>query len=418
MFNKYGDFMKVINPRSMVMPYKYFITLLLALLISGCGGSKMTKKLSMPIMPAEPVEVYWAGFAFLGDFNQRGTRYPHAVAIESVTAKNGVSLIDNTLREKIKGFKAPGFILNHGLGKTNKGDNALSIAIALSYEDVYVLPFDGDFKASYDLTMNVVVFDFSDKKVIAAYPMRFLHTELYKRRPTDKQHRQVIKSLLTANDKGINVFDVVIKRMKGIVINPTPGNYIGVNSVKLANKALKYIPSDLLKDENLVAQIAQEFEGQLSKSTYVPMVPFTKGEAVGAKMAARFSNGDSYEFEIPEKDYLINIELQGFKKHSSADHDGFATGLGLTVVRASDEGPGKKFVDASFTHNVWVVKGLAGKNTVKNYWTIYESALSKLLEDLSGQIVSTDSKWLDIHAFGDDLGDQFDRFRGILIKSR
>ncbi|HIF61023.1 MAG TPA: hypothetical protein EYQ26_16300 [Rhodospirillales bacterium] len=398
--------------------YKHLITLLLVLLISGCGGSNVRQQLTMPIMPADPVEVYWAGFAFLGDNDQRETRYPHAVAIESETAKNGVSLIDDTLRDKIKGFTAPGFILNHGLGKTNKGDNALSIAIALSYEDVYVLPFDGDFKVSYDITMNVVVFDFSDKKVIAAYPMRFLHNELYKRRPTDKQHRQVVKSLLTTNDKGINVFDEIIKRMKGIVINPTPGNYIGVNSVTLANKALKYIPSDLLEKESLVAQIAQEFEGQLSKSAYVPMVPFTKGEAVGAKMAARFSNGDSYEFELPEKDYLINLELRGFKKHSSADHDGFVSALGITVVRASDEGPGKKFVDASFTHNVWVVKGLAGENTVKNHWTIYESALSKLIEDLSRQIVSTDSKWLDMHAFGDDVGEQFDRFRGLLIKSR
>ncbi len=398
--------------------YKHLITLLLVLLISGCGGSNVRQQLTMPIMPADPVEVYWAGFAFLGDNDQRETRYPHAVAIESETAKNGVSLIDDTLRDKIKGFTAPGFILNHGLGKTNKGDNALSIAIALSYEDVYVLPFDGDFKVSYDITMNVVVFDFSDKKVIAAYPMRFLHNELYKHRPTDKQHRQVVKSLLTTNDKGINVFDEIIKRMKGIVINPTPGNYIGVNSVTLANKALKYIPSDLLENESLVAQIAQEFEGQLSKSAYVPMVPFTKGEAVGAKMAARFSNGDSYEFELPEKDYLINLELRGFKKHSSADHDGFVSALGITVVRASDEGPGKKFVDASFTHNVWVVKGLAGENTVKNHWTIYESALSKLIEDLSRQIVSTDSKWLDMHAFGDDVGEQFDRFRGLLIKSR
>jgi hypothetical protein len=411
--------MNVLKPRTMVRPYKYLITLLLALLISGCGGSKVTKQLVMPMMPAEPVEVYWAGFAFLGDSNQRETRYPHAVAIESETAKEGVSLFDDMLRDKIKGFTAPGFILHPVVpsGLTNKGE-VLSVAIALSYEDVYVIPFDGDFKVSYDITMNVVVFNWGDKKVIAVYPMRFLHNELYKRRPTDKQHRKVIKSLLTANDKGINVFDEIIKRMKGIVINPTPGNYIGVNSVKLADKALKYIPSDLLEKENLVAQIAQEFEGQLSKSAYVPLIPFTKGEAVGNKMAATFSNGDRYDFELPKKDYFINLELPGFKKHSSADHDGFVSALGLTVVRVSDEGPGKKFVDASFTNNVWVVKGLSGKKSVKNHWAIYESALSKLIEDLSRQIVSTDSKWLDIHAFGDDVGGQFDRFREILIKSR
>ena len=413
MFNKYGDFMNGINPRSMVMPYKYFITLLLALLISGCGGSKMTKKLSMPIMPAEPVEVYWAGFAFLGDNNQKDTRYPYTAKLAMEKEKGGTSVIDKVLRDKIKGFTAPGFILKDELGDLKEG-KSLAMAIALSYEDIYVLDWDGDFKTSYDFGMNVVVFDFEDKKVIAVYPMRFLRTEMYKSRPTKIQHRKIIKSLFTGNDIGFNLLDETIRRMKGMVIKTSHGNYIGVNNIELGAKAVDKIPNKLLDNKVIETQIAQQFEAALSKSAYVPMIPFSKGEAVGRTMAARFSNGDSFNLQLPEKDYLINLKLRKFKKKSSSKHDGFVSLITLTVEKPS----GKKAVNAKFSNKLWVLKALAGESSKEGQWTIYEESLGKLLNDLAEQIVSTDSDWLKKHSVTNDVEDQFESFRTLLIKSQ
>jgi hypothetical protein len=405
--------MLIIKTKDRFSLYKYLITLLLVLLISGCGGSKVRKQLAMPIMPAEPVEVYWAGFAFLGDWNQRETRYPYTAAIATETAKKGVSVIDDTLRDKIKDFTAPGFILKHDLGDLRTG-KALSVAIALSYEDIYVLPFDGDFKASYDIAMNVVVFDFEEKKVIAVYPLRFLRNEMYKSRPTKKQHKEVIKALLTSNNRGFNLFDETIKRMQGMVIKSSYGNYLGVNSVELAPKAIDKIPNKLLQNKIIETQIAQQFEGALSKSAYVPMVPFTKGEAVGGTMAARFSNGDSFELQLPEKDYLINLKLRGFKRKTSSEHDGFTSLITLTVEKPS----GKKTVNAKFSNNIWVLKEMTGENSKGGRWTIYEESLGKLINDLAKQIVSTDSDWLKKHSATKDVDDQFENFRTLLIKSQ
>ena len=89
--------MLIIKTKDRFSLYKYLITLLLVLLISGCGGSKVRKQLAMPIMPAEPVEVYWAGFAFLGDFNQSDTRYPYTaeiVGIDETGVRKSGSVID------------------------------------------------------------------------------------------------------------------------------------------------------------------------------------------------------------------------------------------------------------------------------------------------------------------------------------
>ncbi len=393
--------------------YKHLITLMLVLLISGCGGSKVRKQLAMPIMPAEPVEVYWAGFAFLGNWNQRKTRYPYAAELAMEKVKDGTSIFDKTLRDKIKGFAAPGFTLKHDLGDLKTG-KALSVAIALSYEDIYVLPFKGDYKTSYDIAMNVVVFDFEEKKVIAVYPLRFLRNEMYKSRPTKKQHKEVIKSLFTANDRGFNVFEETIKRMKGMVIKSSYGNYLGVNTVEIAPKAIDEIPDRLLENKVIEVQVAQLLEGALSKSAYVPIVPFTKGEAVGGAMPARFSNGESYEFKLPEKDYLINLKLRGFKKKTSSEHDGFTSLITLTVEKPS----GKKTVNAKFSHNIWVLKEMTGENSKEGRWTIYEESLGKLINDLAKQIVSTDSEWLKKHSATKGVEDQFENFRTLLIKSQ
>ena len=404
--------------------YESLIVLVLLVFISGganafWGDSKEKKQLAMPIMPAEPVEVYWAGFAFLGDWNQRDTRYPYTAEIAGidVQGEKGVSVIDTTLRKKIEGFKAPGFALQHELGDLKTG-NSVSVAIALSYEDIYVLPFDGDFKASYDIAMNVVVFDFELKKVVAVYPLRFLRNEMYKNQPTKEQHKEVIKDLFISNDRGFNLFDETIKRMQSMVIKSTHGMYLGVNSVELGPKAKDKIPSKLLQDKIIETQIAQQFERALSKSAYVPMVPFTKGEAVGGTMSGRFSNGDSFEWKLPEKDYLINLKLRGFKEKTSSEHDGFTSLITLTVLKPSDVRKGKKTVNAKFSNNIWVLKAMTGENSIEGRWAIYEESLGKLINDLAEQIVSTDSDWLKKHSATKGVDEQFEKFRSLLIKSQ
>jgi len=255
--------------------------------MQGCATTTSVKKtptitvhLDKPPAPAEVVDVHWAGFAFLGDYSQRETRYPYTSKIANQKV-NGDSVIDKSLRSKLQGFSTSNYNLDTGLGDLESGEG-LSMALGVSYEDVYVVPFDGDYKVSYEIGLNLVVFDFVDKKIITVYPLRFLRNEVFSHRPTEAENEKIIKSLY--GDNGFNILQETINRMGGLVIRPSYGSYIGVRNVNISNQAFEKIPNNILANDIIKTQVAQELEGLLSKNTYTPVVPFSKGEIIGRSL--------------------------------------------------------------------------------------------------------------------------------------
>jgi len=151
----------------------------------------------------------------------------------------------------------------------------------------------------------------------------------------------------------------------------------------------------------------------LSKNTFVPLVPYSTGEAIGRNMAARFSNGDSYEFKLPELDYFIDIELRDFKLKNREHHIGFASLITLKVDTELSNA-----VNAKFSNVPWVLKEMTGNGSKDSKWTIYEESLGGLLSSLAKQVASSDGKWLKKHSVTKNVDEQLSLFREILIKSQ
>ena len=395
---------------------KFGLMVLFASLMQSCATVAVktpvtkTVHLTKPSVPTEVLDVYWAGFAFLGDYSQRATRYPYTNEIIN-KKKGGRSIIDKSLQSKLNDFSADGFNLHTGttLGDLESG-KGLSMALGISYEDIYVVPFGGKYKASYEIGLNLVVFDFIDKKIITVYPLRFLRNELFNQRPTEEDNKKVIRSLYAGDE--FNILQESVNRMNTIVIRSSYGNYIGVRSVKRSNQASEKIPNDLLRNAIIETQIAQEFEGLLSKNSYTPVVPFTKGEAIGRNMRARFSNGKSFDLILPELDYFVDIELRDFEKKSRKNYQGFSS---LVTIKAST-GLGE-VVNIKLSKNGWVLNKMSG-NTKNAQWTLYEESLSSLLSDFTKQLAVSTSDWTAKHSITKDANKQMEAFRGLVRKSQ
>jgi len=395
---------------------KFGLMVLFASLMQSCATVAVktpvtkTVHLTKSSVPTEVLDVYWAGFAFLGDYSQRATRYPYTNEI--INKKKGErSIIDKSLQSKLNDFSADGFNLHTGttLGDLESG-KGLSMALGISYEDIYVVPFGGKYKASYEIGLNLVVFDFIDKKIITVYPLRFLRNELFNQRPTEEDNKKVIRSLYAGDE--FNILQESVNRMNTIVIRSSYGNYIGVRSVNMSNQAFEKIPNDLLRNAIIETQIAQEFEGLLSKNSYTPVVPFTKGEAIGRNMRARFSNGKSFDLILPELDYFVDIELRDFEKKSRKNYQGFSS---LVTIKAST-GLGE-VVNIKLSKNGWVLNKMSG-NTKNAQWTLYEESLSSLLSDFTKQLAVSTSDWTAKHSITKDANKQMEAFRGLVRKSQ
>lgn len=400
---------------------KFSLLIAVLSLIQGCmtspgktlGSVSDTVILKKPVALEIPEKVYWAGFAFLGDSSQSKIRYPYTAKISAQKNSQGLAILDAFLTPKISGLPDHGYDLRTGLGALKTGDG-LSMAIGISYEDIYVQPLNDQFKVSYEIGLNIIVFDFTDKKMLAVYPLRFLRNELFKQPPSSKLNEKIIQSLYLSEDPELNILVKTLEHMKQIIVRASYGNHIGIRNIKLTPLAIDKIPEKLLKDDIIKTQVAQQFEGLLSANTYTPMVPFTKGEAIGNKMAARFSNGNAYNFKLPELDYFIDLELRGFKEKDSKNYLGFTSLITLQVGSTLSD----NVVNSKFSHTPWVLKTMVTTPNKTARWTGYEESLGKLLEDLSKQIASTDSDWVKKHSVTTGVENQFNEFRQLLKRSQ
>ena len=391
---------------------KFYLLILAVIFMQGCSTVSVkapvtkTVHLIKPVAPAVPENIIWAGFSFLGDSNQRQERYPYT---SKIIDDNGFIIIDKYLRNELKDFSTDGYNLHIGSGDLDSGEG-LVMALGISYEDVYVVPLSGDYKVSYEIGLNLVVFDYNEReqKVITVYPLRFLRNEIFDHRPTKAENMKVIKLLYTGS--GFNILKESVKRMSDMGIKPGYKNHIGVRSVRISGQANEKIPGNLT-NKVIETKIAQEFEGLLSKNAYVPVVPFTGGEAIGSKMKHKFANKE-LELNLPDLDYFFDIELRDFAHRSSKDHEGFTSKI--TITAASDFNK----PSLNLSKNSWVFNRLVENNDIDTRWAMYKESLSILLAEFTKQLAISESNWTKRHSITKDADKQIEDIRKLIRNSQ
>jgi hypothetical protein len=264
---------------------------------------------------ADQINVLYAGFAFIGDNKDIESNYPHSFAISKEKDEEGKLVLEKVLREKVLvaimiNFN---FIINE-LGNLNDGEN-VTVAFALSTETISIENICGKYKLVIDLGAQALFFDFKDMKVVGCYPIDLQLIDNLSTKPSEKYIRDRIRELFVSEKHKINIFDSFIEKLKSTKIKPNFSNSIQITNVIIEDKSLPFLPKIYQSDlNNCKTFIAQNFNKFLSNNQGVSVLPYTKGYAIGNKMAARFSNGEVYNLTIPEPQYEIELTLRGFKK--------------------------------------------------------------------------------------------------------
>jgi hypothetical protein len=168
----------------------------------------------------------------------------------------------------------------------------------------------------------------------------------------------------------------------------------------------------------LVSRVADSFGERLFENAHVAYIPYSKGTAIGSKMAARFANGDIYQFELPTPDYRIYLRVRGFKKMALDSNDiqtawGYATYMNVAVK--SFDGS-SVYLDSPFKFAVTknVIKGTHDQDD----WSAFQESMFALIDQTTLQIAKPDSDWLDEWSNGDATLEQLERLSGILDRTR
>jgi len=355
-------------------------------------------------------QLTWAGFSFLGNFDQRDARYPYTSGISLDFEEKGLaSPIDDKLNALIENYEGHGFTLSSQMADNNQ---RLFATIGIAFEDVYETRVNNKYKVSYEIGLNFVIFDFEEKKIVSIYPMRFLRNEIFSKKPTRLDHANKIKKLYTGNE--FNILSLAVENIRDINIKENSGNYLGISGIEFMGNSDKFLPDEKNID-SLGTSIIQEFEGYLSINNKIPLVPYLKGESLATSMVLRFSDRTKMSLKLPIRDYEIKVKVRGFGFKKTANYYGYT--VKIKILAQDDLNP--RLVDLDLSKNIWVLKKAVGSLDDKfAQWLVYKEALSVLLDDTSKQIELMDENWTKKHSINKDAVEQLKTLKNLLDRTK
>ncbi len=368
-------------------------------------------------------KVFFAGYSFASDAIDVSLRFPYSMQINNETDASGISVLEAELSRRVRANMPNAFELDFGLANTT---GEVTLAFALDYENVSIIKIQDVYKVTIDLQAQILAFDFAEKKIIAAYPVNVQLRVGGETKPSESDIKQRIRELYLTNKHQLNIFDEFIKRLNSVKISAKYRNYIQVVSVDLTDRAAKKVAEmSSLSLGEFQGFVGQQFTKFLSSNQNIGVLPYTKGQSIGGKMAARFADGKVFNLTIPEPDYHIKIGYTGFgkkmwDKNNVEEAWKYVTGFHLNV---SEPLSGRTYLDEDFRGDV-DVKYVTGGQQEADHWSAYKEAFLGLSENLTKQTSTRSFDWVKKHSNSKtkertkEVLEQLENFEKVIEKCR
>jgi len=374
--------------------------------------------LLFPVLAFCAEDVQFAGFAFLGDSSDIEKNYPYSFEVSRLKNDNGQLLLDAALLDKLKETKLQFTLNSSGLANLKNGDS-LALVLAMDRETISHEAICGDNKLVIELSAQILVVDFEGLSIVGSYPLVIQYIDAPPAPPDNAYIGGLVKELYLG-DLGINMVDEFAKAISAADVKRKYKNRIQVTGVKISEDAIPFLPKRFSGDNlpNFYAYVAQSFGSSLSKNQNVSVLPYTKGSAIGGKMAARFSNGDVYNLAIPEADYSIEISIPTFKKvlfDKNASGSSWVYGV-YSGVRVFEDLSGKEFFNGTIKNGS--TKLVPSCQVDSDDWPAYQETMLVLFDQFSRQISSQDKGWSKTHIVEKPAIKELDSLHGVIEKCK
>ncbi|MDA9050454.1 hypothetical protein N9K35_05815 [Pseudomonadales bacterium] len=341
--------------------------------------------------------VQFLGIAFVGGLKDAKVTMPYVTKVlnESIRSNANTELlkiVSNVDREDLV-FLTGG----EGGGSVNSG-SALATAVAISAESFRDNRTSSGNTLKLSLRAQILTFDFTNKRVISAFPVYSAAVRSYDD-TTDMEalREQLVLETLIKNDEdpGKSIFDLVGKKLQSltfkegwninlkvrdVTVNPTAEAILKINN----------IPVDAYKN-----WLAASFASSLSDFHDIPVLPYTQGEAV-SKMRLLFDERNDVSFSLPPADFVVNLVARGFvtKELDSTPK---------TTTKTHIVGMEVHFSDVAFKKRLYAENMQMGrvvrysKDSQVAEWPLYEEVQLVLITEFMAQLVKPDKKWVSRH---------------------
>lgn len=342
-------------------------------------------------------KILYAGLAYMANCAEIALafRYLHqAIGNGACDLEPGVDAIFSRAIDSVTNDR---IVFAKDLGDADSGD-ALSVVLALDRENVWSTPMRGGFSIAYDVSAQLLTFDFTEKKIVGVFPIHIRYFDFVDEPRSDAEHVSIMRDLVLDQGFPVNLLDEFVGLASRFAPKRSYGGYLRVRLVDLAARAEAYLNERHADHDAYRTWIAQVVSQALSRGLEMPILPYTTGHAIGGKIAARFANGQAFTFALPPADYVVDLRVRGMvpKKLDETKSRvawSFVFGLGVT---ASEPISGATYLDADFQKGK--VKVVSNSHGGVDDWSAFGEAAILLAEDLADQVVKREAAWIREHS--------------------
>lgn len=345
------------------------------------------------------LDVYFAGFAWLGDAAALDAHYPYSRALNQREA-DAVAPLDAAVSERLRAATFEGFTLKFDeLGSLGADSpSTLALAFVLDRETVSVETIGDTRKILVELAGQALFFDFRESAVIASFPFvdQFKHTK------DSAVTREDIAAMVREMYFGAiesNVFDDFTHTLASSRFNPNVTRRIQVTEVSYLPSLRALLPDHFADDDrSFRSAVAQDFSKYLSGNQGIPILPYTVGSAIGNRMAGRFSDGAVFDLRVPEPDYTISLNLTNLRKIEFERTPAGASYIygAYLHVRVAEPLSNTVFMDAALKNGASKIVPVSLENV--NDWAAYQETLLVLMEKFSEALRKPEAAWAAKHS--------------------
>ena len=344
----------------------------------------------------------YAGFAYSGNFSNRDSLYPY-------TSKLDVAKLDQEFLKRLQNSPEVFKRLTVEQRKLGQG-NQISVAFALNGENAEYQVINGESFLVLRIFATVLAFDRNSKNLVGAYPFGVGTTVKVNGRPSAASRNEMIAKLYFTNEYGVNAFDKWIAQFKNSVITEKFPKYFQVKNVDIEAEAGNTLTLYKINEGAFKNQIGNMLDAALSSENNIPILPSALGEAIGGKMAYRFSNAAALELKIPDPDFILSFTIRAFRSkitQESTATTGIYRVLATVKIENADKNFNKVYIDERIFDTIFI-RIPAGNSAQIEVWQQYQKSLAQLITGMAKAFNKVDSKWLeDSVANGQNAKDAF-----------
>ena len=334
--------------------------------------------------------VYFAGLAYIGDASDMARAAPYAASLiqdsKALTEYNGqlVAAMRDASVEDVR--------LETLSGRSTSGE-ALSLALAITEEQFQAEDTGSGYYAVKATTFGqIVLFDFTEKRVISTVPFITSYTDSPEE-VDEAYKRQIYETVYFDRSKKINIVNVFAARLSDVNFEKPFNSWnIRVRTVEQTAKADGYLATYGVDKDVFHTRLASQFSASMSQGLRIPVLPFTKGQAIGGAMALRFADAEALQLELPPADYYVDLKLLGFNKKIMKQTDQMIYPSYIAGLRVS-------IGDVGFDELLFSEKAQSGRvlklsrNLDVNEWNEYKNSLTALSDEFCEQLAKPEKKW-------------------------